>query len=146
MTTAVLTPAQQQFLVWLKRFNPRLFYAATKDAGQLPAGLGATATTQTSPWSSILNNLSTLGTTYLNFSNQQQILKTQLARAQQGLPPLNASQYTVPTQVQVGVSPQTGQQIAAGVTSGLKAYVLPLGVAAFGLVAVMAMKPKRGRR
>ena len=149
-----LTPAQNQFLIWLKNNHPRLFAAVQRKvkAGQL-AGLGATASSTstssggTNLWGQITGAISNLGTAYLTYTTQQKVLDTQLQRAKQGLPPLNASQLQMPAnQVQVGVSSQTGQQIASGLTQGMKAYALPLGIAAVGLVAVMAMGKGKRRR
>lgn len=58
------------------------------------------------PWyQSVADNLTKIGTAYLTLAQQKQLNEINIQRAQQGLAPLDASQYQ--TGVQVGVSQST---------------------------------------
>lgn len=56
---------------------------------------------------------------------QRQLLKVQIQRASQGLPPLNTSQYGVGANVNVGVSSDTQRMVLIGAGLLAAAFVLP---------------------
>lgn len=58
------------------------------------------------PWyQQLVNTLTQAGTAYLSIEQQRELNKANLARAQQGLPPLDASMFQ--TGVNVGLGQQT---------------------------------------
>lgn len=138
--------ARAQFLTWLKQTNPGLFQAGlriaetekarfaeqTGNPGAL-SGLGSNGESKTW-WQSFAEGITGVGTAYLAYKGQKASIDANLARANQGLPPIDYSMYAAPTvRTQVDLSPEimariketgmaTGLLIAAAV--GLGAYFL----------------------
>lgn len=68
------------------------------------------------PWyQSVLQNLTQAGTVYLSLQQQKQLNEINLQRAQQGLPPIDASQYQAGVNVGVSNSTQNTVLIVVGV-------------------------------
>lgn len=157
-----LTPKQRaraQFLTWLKRNNPGLFQAALKHAETAKAsfveqtgnpaalsGLGWSLTESggavaepKSWWSSLAEGITQAGTAYLAYKGQKAAIDMNLARAQQGLPPMDYSSYAAPTvRTQVDVSPEILARLREGGTNTL----LLIG----GIAAAFFLLPKLLRR
>lgn len=76
------------------------------------------------PWyQSILGTVAQLGTQYLNFEQQKELMRIQNERARQGLPPLDVSQYAPGVQVAVSQSTErTVLTVAVIGVVGLIAY------------------------
>lgn len=133
---------QDLFFEWLKRFSPALYSHAMKKSG-LGVSIG---TSIGNFFSSALNDIKQLAPIYLQTRAQKQILDVQVARAKQGLPPLQTSQLAPTVKVQASISPanmrtlttQTGQSIVTGMSS-LK---MPLIIGG-GLIAAMLFLRKR---
>lgn len=126
------------FVKWVKIEFPRLAAAAERAAGA-PGQLGglaageAVATTVTQQPSAIdkfVSTIQTLAPQYLQYRAQQDLLKVQLDRARQGLPPLDPSQYA--PAVQLSVDPR----MYSPAVDAIKQYALPaaLVLAAFFIV------------
>jgi len=111
--------ARAQFLTWLKSFNPSIFERAVKYAedwresvdansstvGRI-AGLGEGDTEPSSWWEKLGEGVTSLGTAYLAYKGQQNVLATNLQRAQIGLPPIDPSTGAPMIRTQVSLSPQ----------------------------------------
>lgn len=71
-------------------------------------------------WKAVGTSLSQAGSALLPLYQQQQIMKLQLERAKQGLPPLDTSALTAESGVQVGINPATRNTIlmVAGLAVG----------------------------
>jgi hypothetical protein len=113
------TTARAQFLTWLKDFNPALFEEAVKRAeawkssvaaktGNPAAlsGLGDGDTTPTTWWQKIVDTLPSLGTAYLAYKGQQNVLDTNIQRANMGLPPIDPTTGAPTVKTAVSLSPQ----------------------------------------
>lgn len=100
-----------------------------------PAPSVAPATSAGSVWSSIASGVKDLAPVLTQAYRERMILKAQLARAQQGLPPFEASQYSPPLRVDTTI----------GASSGTQKTMLALGVGALALGAVWLLAGKRRR-
>jgi len=81
-------------------------------------------------FNSLLTNLSSIVTTYFAASTQKQLLQTNLQRASQGLPPLNAQAYM--PGVNVGLASGTQNMV----------YIVAAGIGAVILLGVLGSKRK----
>jgi len=138
---------QQRFVQMIKRTHPRLYAIAKARIGEPPAGMGGlgqektVATADSGTWfSRLTDTLSTLAPSYLQYKSQKELLEIQLERAQQGLPPLETTQYA--PAVQIGLDPaQTRAAISeAGAAAGdflRQPMVLAAGA---GLVLLVMMR------
>ena len=126
-----LTPAQLQFLAWLRKFNPVAYRvgiaAASRASGSSTqlAGLGSWWGSLTSAVGSIGSSVASAAKTILpglmQYQTQRKLMNLQIARANQGLAPLNMSQLTLPAlQVQVAPSPEITASLSRAVTAGTK--------------------------
>ncbi len=128
-----LTPAQQQFLQWLAKFNPTAYREATADASRSIArssrsilgGLGgwwdAMGSALTSITADAAGAAKTVIPALLQYKTQRKVMAVQLARAQQGLAPLDVSQLRLPAmQVQVSPSPQVTARLVGAVSAGTR--------------------------
>lgn len=77
------------------------------------------------PGESFVDSLSRAITTLAMADAQRQLLKVQIQRASQGLPPLNTSQYGVGANVNVGVSSDTQRMLLIGAGILAAAFALP---------------------
>lgn len=77
------------------------------------------------PGESFIDSLSRAITTLAMADAQRQLLKVQIQRASQGLPPLNTSQYGVGANVNLGVSSDTQRMLLIGAGILAAAFVLP---------------------
>ncbi len=128
-----LTPAQHEFLRWLARWNPVAYREATSDARRsvarssrsMLAGLGgwwdALGSALTSIGSDAASAAKTVVPALLQYRVQRKVMGIQLARAQQGLAPLDVSQLRLPAmQVQVSPSPQVTARLVGAVSAGTR--------------------------
>jgi len=145
------TLARAQFLTWLRTFNPALFEAAVKQAEDWKAslasptalsGLGADDSEPSTWWQQLTEGLTSMGTAYLAYKGQQQVLQTNIQRAQMGLPPIDPSTGAPTVRTQVSLSPQLLSRLGDGGTMVLYAG---LGLAALYLLTNV-FGGRRGRR
>lgn len=135
MTPLHPVQARQQFLYWLRGAHPQLYGAAMNYAlqnrgmtlGDTSSELsnGATVAASNSIWDKVVEGVSKVGTAYLTYKQQQDLLKVQLERAKNGLSPIDTAEYGMG--VNVGMSQATRSQITqwlllAGV--GIGAFML----------------------
>lgn len=123
--------------------NPALFSAALartrQQTGQL-AGMGADETAAPSFWQKLSDNLLSMGTAYLTVKNQQDILKLNISRAEQGLPPIDASTSAPVVRTQVELPPDVVSKITSEAGSGLNKILLWGGAAFLAMLLIKRMK------
>lgn len=106
-----MSAAKKQFLHWLRENDPYLYNVARyKHANE--GGLGTVVNPQgtSSFFSSVVDTVKKLGTSVLQYKSQKKILDLQLKRAEQNLPPIDASMYTPTVKVEAAVTPEMEQQ------------------------------------
>jgi hypothetical protein len=92
---------------------------------QIAPGITQSANLVAWPGESFVDSLSRVVTTLTMADAQRQLLKVQLQRASQGLPPLNSSQYGIGANVNLGVSPEVQTLLKWGGAALLLAIVVP---------------------
>ena len=81
-----------------------------------------------------------LGTTYLSLQAQRDTMKINIARAEQGLPPIDPGAAAPVIRTQVDIDPGLARDLASNIGSGLNRGLLVMG--AVVLVAVLFMGRK----
>jgi len=131
--------ARIQFADWLKTNHPEIFQKAVNIAEQQTQkalnGLGEDS--GGSFWDKFSKAAMGIGTTYLSLKNQKDAMKINLARAQQGLPPIDAATSAPVVRTQVDMSPELQSRLLSTAGSGMNKILLYGGL---GLVAFLAMK------
>ncbi len=101
----------------------------------------ATTTTETkSFWEKFTEGALAVGTSYLTLKNQKDMLKLNIARAEQGLPPLDAATTAPVIRTQVSIDPATAQALASNVGSSINRGMLMIGAVAIVVVFFMMRK------
>lgn len=126
---------RQQFINWLKRWAPQVYADAKKRAdvavrGSTLNGLGGW-------WDSFTESVGSLGGKYLQFRTQKDILNAQMARMEQGLPPLQTSEYA-PT---IAIKPDAGttRAITGAIGAGFGKFI-PWVAAGVGAYLILRRK------
>lgn len=128
------TRNQELFLVWTKKTFPKLYHAALlkNKARSNLQGMGGF-------FDDIIGSITDLAPAYLSFKNQKDLMKMQLKRAEQGLPPANVADYTPVIKTQVELAPAT----RSAVVGGIKDMIMPLAIGGGILLVILAMKKKK---
>ena len=142
----MLTQAQAriQFVDWLQNAHPALAAAAIEAAenssstGNAINGLGET--TGGSFWEKLTSGAMMLGGTYLTLKAQRDAMKLNLARAEQGLPPIDPALAAPVIRTQVDIDPALAQKLMSNVGSGLNRGLLMMGALILGVVLFMGRK------
>jgi len=122
--------AQAQFLTWVKRNFPDAYYAALNRADNSSlAGLGEEEAPTQTFWQKMTAGLTAVGTTYLSLKNQRDAMKLNLARAEQGLPPIDAGVTAPVIRTQIDLPPDVLDKLTAGAGQQFN-KVLLIGAAA----------------
>jgi hypothetical protein len=116
-----------RFLDWLRAYNPGLFRAAIKHAeawkegvkanGGSPVALSGVAlgdTDSTTWWQKLTDGITSMGTAYLAYEGQKNIIQLNTQRAQQGLPPLDPVTGAPTIRTSVGLSPELMARLQSG--------------------------------
>lgn len=116
-----------RFLDWLREYNPALFRAAVKyaenwkegvkAAGGAPTALSGVAlgdTTDSTWWQQLTQGITSMGTAYLAYEGQKNIIALNTQRASQGLPPLDPSTGAPTVRTTVGLSPELMARLQTG--------------------------------
>lgn len=148
-----LVGSRLKYTRWLKKTNPMLFKVVTAEADIRDKiqqkymsktrglygpneimGLGEEDTTESTPgfWDNLVSAAKTIIPTYIAAKQQRDIYKMQMARAERGLPPLNAAQVAPVIRTQIDMGPQ--------MTQGIKKMIIPLGIGAAALGVFFMMK------
>ena len=131
------TEARIAFVDWLQKNHPALATAAI-DYADTPgaSGLGQ----ETSWWQKLASGAAALGTTYLALKNQRDAMKLNLARAEQGLPPVDIASTAPVVRTQVEVSPEIARKIGGSIGGGINTGML--AIAGIGLIALLFLMKK----
>lgn len=129
---------RKQFIEWIKNWAPGLYRRAKAKADATEAAEGGELGNLGGWWESFSDNLTEVGTTYLQFRTQKEILDAQLERMRAGEPPLQTSEYA-PT-ISVKPDPGTTREITGAIGAGL-GRMLPF--IAIGGVALVLMMRRR---
>lgn len=131
--------AQMQFLTWLDNKHPELYDAVVlkinrHDDAKKMSGLGEEETE--SFWSKVTTGLMAVGTSYLTLKNQRDAMKLNLARAEQGLPPVDAGITAPVIRTEIDLPPDVIDKLTS--TAGLQINkILLFGGAALALFFIM---------
>lgn len=134
--------ARIRFAAWVKEKNPDLFARAIQQAqGQFNShsalsGLGE----ETSFWQKFTAGLTTLGTTYLSLKNQRDAMEINLARAEQGLDPIDAANSAPVVRTQIDMDPALAAKLASTAGEGINKTILMAG--GLGLAALLLLKKR----
>jgi hypothetical protein len=146
-----LAPHQYQFLMWLRQYNPKIYDYVLNQASARAAPSGLAGLGQTSFWDSITSAVSGLTKSIAaavpsavqaagaiipaiqNAQVQQKVLDVNLARAQAGQAPIDASKI---------VSTAPTATVAVGTTPGVQ-YAIYAGLGLLGLWLVTSLLKKK---
>lgn len=116
----------------------RLEQAAAQNNPAALSGLGADGAPATF-WSKFADGLTSLGTAYLGYKGQQQVLETNIQRAQMGLPPIDPATGAPTVRTAVSLSPELMARLQ-GAGSGLMTVALWGGAALIGIMLLKKLK------
>lgn len=141
---SIMSDAQKQFIMMLKADFPRLYKKAMEamgvhnnnGLGVHPADVPLTTTQTPGFFQNLLNTVKQIVPIVIQTKAQRDLLNMQMARAKQGLPPLDPRFIT--STVQIGVDPATIRQ--AGTLGFKVAAPFMIGAA---LIAFMMFGKKR---
>lgn len=106
--------ARIRFVDWLKTDQPDI-YAEVVNAIQSGAvGEAQDTAPKTSLWDKILGGVTSALSTIAGAKMQQDILKTNISRANQGLPPIDAASYAPVVRTEVAITPEMAADLRAG--------------------------------
>jgi hypothetical protein len=146
----------QQYLNWLSNYSPEVYAKViaklppmpSENMGQFeidpwnmyPASVSQpTTTTGTTPevpwWQTAIDTIKDVGTAYLQWDAQKDILDVQKSRVQQGLPPIQTDLLAPTVRVQADIPPE----YRASISSGFQQVLLwgGIGLAAYLLLRAM---------
>lgn len=130
--------SKKQLVVWVKEKFPSLYQEALRKVNRRKrksGGMGGIGDFFGDMFSSIKD----LAPTVLQLKQQKALMKMQLKRAQQGLPPANVKDYTPVLRTQIDVGKDTRKAIG----NEMSKYIIPAGIGLGALVLLLALK--RGR-
>lgn len=140
----MLTQAQARiaFVSWLQNAHPALAAAAieaaenssisgnaTNGLGQYEMGPPAPEISGGSFWEKLTTGAIALGGTYLTLKAQRDAMKINLARAEQGLPPIDPALAAPTIRTVVDIDPNLARNLASNIGSGLNRTLLFAGAA-----------------
>lgn len=130
--------AQAQFLTWVRKRFPELYFAAVDVADENGlSGLGAEGD---SWWQRASGALLGLGTTYLALKNQRDAMRLNLARAEQGLPPVDVSATAPVIRTEIDLPPDVINKLTTGAGTQVNKILLFGGVALLAVMLLMQRK------
>jgi len=132
--------ARLQFATWLQETHPKIYSEAIQHAKKYDAGLGDTEPEKKSFWQRFTEGAAALGTTYLSLKNQRDAMEMNLARAQQGLPPLDVSSTAPVVRTQVDIDPALATRLASSAGEGISRTMMLMGAVA--LAAILLLKKR----
>ena len=145
MTPTEKNRAQLQFLTWVRNRYPELYAAAiAKAEGNKNAQLGLVAPETEVPtesfWSKVGGALTGLGTTYLTLKNQRDAMKLNLARAEQGLPPVDAGVTAPVVRTEIDLPPDVVSKMTQSAGMQVNKMLLFGGAAIIAIMLFMNRK------
>lgn len=134
--TAQVNRARMQFLTWVRDNFPDLYNVAIEQANvseqaQMLQGLGAE---DGEPWyKKVASTLLAAGSTYLALRAQRDAMKINVARAEQGLPPIDTAGLAPVIRTQIELEPEVIEKVTGA--AGIQVNKMLL----FGAAAVVAI-------
>jgi len=130
----MLTENQKEFVEWMQENAPNTYGLAVleaTDATQLNGLNADQQSTQSKGWfENFTDSIKKIAPALMQFKTQKKIMRTQLRRAERGLPPLDTSALAPTLRIQPELPPEVYRDI--------KKYVLPaavgIGAILFGLM------------
>lgn len=137
MNNSQAVAERMQFAQWLKTSHPEIYRSAvaTADTEATLSGLGEEAPPSESWWSKFLKGAAAAGATYLGLKAQRDQLKLNIARAQQGQPPIDVVGQPV-LETKVSLAPDVTEKIVESAGRNVNKVLLfgGLGLLAFLLL------------
>lgn len=135
----VRNAARQQFLVWLGARHPNLAARVNPGSGfgaemaalaadySLPSAnqTTVTAAADDSWWKSLTKSISEAAPQFIQAKAQYDLMKTNLRRAEQGLPPIDSASIAPTVKVQAQTSPEQNKVLLIGAAIIGGALLLP---------------------
>lgn len=152
--TTMPTQADVAFAKWLQVNDPFLFQVAKKRAeiqkGGSLAGMGFLTDINWGDLAkSAIETVKSVAPSLVQYKAQSKILKTQLKRAEQGLPPMDASQYAPTVNIAPEITPETEAAATRIATESLRGSLGQFGqmlpMIAIGGAAIYFMTRKKRR-
>lgn len=142
--------SKRQFVAWIKRHDPFLYKIAEKRHAMLKRRGGSLAGVSDflnkDFFSTIADTVKTVAPSIFQIQSQKKILDVQLERAKQGLPPLQAADYSPTIKVAAEITPET-EAAAARIAVQSVREVMPSMerwfFVAIGVGAYLMLKKKR---
>lgn len=131
--------ARAQFVTWLKNTHPDLWQGIMQsELGGLGVHEAPEAVPERSMWEKIIDGATKVGSTYLQYEAQRKILKMNIERAQQGLPPLDPSIIgaTPVIRTEIDISPE----MAAGLKQKLGMGIGTIALIGAGVLLLLFMR------
>lgn len=136
--------AKMLYAKWVERRHPQIYKVAvelSKKGHDIKSGLGEEQPKDKNWWDKLADNLTTVGTAAINLEAQRNILREQSRRANQGLAPLETSQFAPTVRVAGEVSTQSLENIKTSFgLGGIEKYIKP---ALLGIGVLFAIKKLR---
>lgn len=130
--------ARRNFMKWFHRYNPRV-------ARAVQARLRTKGLNGLHGWlDDIISTVKEVAPSLVQAKSQRDILKTQMKRAEQGLPPLKTESIAPTVKVQADITPEAKQEIMVTAKETMNKVFMPLALGLGGL-ALFAWS-KKGRR
>jgi len=129
-----MNDSKMLFLKWLERNEPVIYARVMKNEGI--AGIEDI-------FNKAVSVIKDVAPAVTQYKAQSQILKVQLKRAEQGLPPLDTSNYAPTLRVQPEFTPETNLAIRQGVGASISNY-MPIILLVGGLAVAYLVMRKRG--
>lgn len=140
--------AKIAFAQWVQKNDPFLFQVAVKRAEMLKGqGVGFLGIDWSSIATSVVDTVKSVAPSLVQYKAQSALLKTQLKRAENGLPPLQTAEYAPTVKIAAEITPETeaaATRIAAqSISQGMGNFGKILPFAAIGLVGFMLLRKRR---
>lgn len=141
--------AKKQFIKWFKQREPFLFNVAKHRFKLRRPGLHGNDMEMagiSEIFTGIVDTVKNVAPSLIQLSSQKKILDMQIKRAEQGLPPLDASQYSPTIKVEAAISPESeeaAKRIALETTRQGASELKPLFFGALILGAMLLLRKKR---
>ena len=140
--------AKKQFIKWFKRREPFLFNVAKHRFNLRNPGLNGNMEMAgiSEIFTGIVDTVKNVAPSLIQLSSQKKILDMQIKRAEQGLPPLDAAQYSPTIKVEAAISPESeeaAKRIAIETSKQGISELKPIFFGALLLGALMLLRKKR---
>lgn len=126
--------SKKLYVIWVKKNFPKLYRAAlVSNAGN---GMGG-------GWDwldNITESITSLAPKYIQYKQQKKVMKMQMDRAKQGLPPANVADYAPVIKTQIDLAPETRKELIDAGSTSLKEMVLPISLAVGAGVLFYSLK------